>query len=375
MENNSGRNTSRKIRSQQKKLGRFDYTLFCIIIILLVFGLVMIYSTSYYTANLKYKDPTHWLKRQMVFAIAGVIGMIFVSKIDYHIYRKFIPLIFGATLVMLVAVLFIGEEVNGAKRWLNLGVITVQPSEIAKLALIIYMATLLNRKCKKMVNYKEIIVSCIPPIIVIGLVALQNLSTGIVLAAIMGIMLIVACPKTRKVLACGLLAVGVVFIFYKMEPYRESRVEAWLNPTMENAYQTLQSLYAIGSGGMIGRGLGQSLQKLGFIPEAHNDMIFSVICEELGFMGAVSVIALFVVLIYRMFIISCRAKDLYGTLLVVGAIAHIGIQVLINISVSTNVIPNTGVTLPFISYGGTSMIFLLAEMGIVINVSRETNWR
>lgn len=359
-------------RARTKRRGKIDYTLFTVILILLVFGLVMVYSTSYYTANLKYDSPAYWLKRQGAFAGVGIIGMIFISRFDYHYWRNKTWLFFVIVHIMLIYVLLFGEEINGAKRWIYIGPMSIQPSEIAKLALILSFARLLEINANRIGKVKNMILTCIWILPVIALVGIENLSTSIILVAIAGIMLFVAAPRLKPILVALAIACVMVLILFSLKGYRSNRIDAWLDPaSSDNGYQTIQSLYAIGSGGLTGKGLGQSLQKLGFIPEAHNDMIFSIICEELGFIGAIGVIALFVVLLFRMYRIVVNAADLYGALIVVGAIAHIGIQVLVNVAVVTNTIPNTGVPLPFISYGGTSICFLLAEMGLVLSVARS----
>ena len=332
------RNRVRKLRKD-----KFDYTLFIVVLFILIFGLVMIYSTSYYSASLEDKEPAYWMKKQAFFAAIGIAVMVDI---------------------LLILVLVIGEDVNGAKRWIQIGPLPAfQPSEIAKVAVIVSFAALLNQYSRELTKLKVLVGVCIVMLPTIGLIGVENMSTALIIIAIIGIL---------PIIIVGLFGVAAAFIMLNAESYRKGRIEAWRNPeTAENGYQTLQSLYAIGSGGLTGKGLGQSLQKLGFIPEAHNDMIFSIICEELGFIGAMGVIVLFIILILRMVKIALNARDLYGSLIVVGVIAHIGVQVLINIAVVTNTIPNTGVTLPFISYGGTSMIILFAEIGIVLNVARS----
>ena len=362
------RNRVRKLRKD-----KFDYRLFIVVLFVLIFGLVMIYSTSYYSASLEDKEPAYWMKKQAFFAAIGIAVMFAVSKFDYHQYRKLALSALIVVDILLILVLVIGEDVNGAKRWIQIGPLPAfQPSEIAKVAVIVSFAALLNQYSRELTKLKVLVGVCIVMLPTIGLIGVENMSTALIIIAIIGIMLFVTYPKILPIIIVGLFGVAAAFIMLNAESYRKGRIEAWRNPeTAENGYQTLQSLYAIGSGGLTGKGLGQSLQKLGFIPEAHNDMIFSIICEELGFIGAMGVIVLFIILILRMVKIALNARDLYGSLIVVGVIAHIGVQVLINIAVVTNTIPNTGVTLPFISYGGTSMIILFAEIGIVLNVARS----
>lgn len=358
-------------RARTKRRGKIDYTLFIVILILLVFGLVMVYSTSYYTANLKYDSPAYWLKRQTVFAGIGIMGMLLISRFDYHWWRNKSWILFLIVHLMLVYVLLFGEVINGAKRWIYIGPLSIQPSEIAKLSLILSFARLLDINANRIGKVKNMIFTCLWILLVIALVGIENFSTAIILVGIAGVMLFVAAPRLKPILVAVAVAGVMVVILFSLKGYRGERFSTWLDPTSsDKGYQTVQSLYAIGSGGLTGKGLGQSLQKLGFIPEAHNDMIFSIVCEELGFVGAIGVIALFVVLLFRLYRIVVNAADLYGALIVVGVLAHIGLQVLVNVAVVTNTIPNTGVPLPFISYGGTSVCFLLAELGIVLSVAR-----
>lgn len=380
---------NKKIKKQNKKIGfidfireslysekNFDYALFFVVLFLVGFGLVMIYSTSSYTAYLKSGSLGGYFNKQAIFSILGIIAMLIVSKIDYHIFQKKFILIFmySFTFILLISVLLFGSEINGKKRWLNLGGISLQPSEVAKLVIILVIAGYVSMKlANKIDKIKALVIIGIMSIFLIGPVLLQNLSTAIVLFMIVFSIIFVTSKKyLRFILGIGLAGIaGVIFIFAG-EEFRAGRVDAWLNPeTSAYGYQTKQSLYAIGSGGLFGKGLGQSIQKLGYLPEAHNDMIFSIICEELGAFGGICVILLFIMLIWRCMIIVINSKDLYGSLIVVGVIAHIGTQVIINIGAVTNTIPPTGVPLPFISYGGTSVVFLLIEMGIVLSVSRQ----
>ncbi len=269
-----------------------------------------------------------------------------------------------------MAVLFIGDEINGSKRWLSLGPFSFQPSEFAKVALILFLAQMVTKNVKnigKMRTMMKIMVMILP---VVGLVGASNLSTAIIILGIGVILIFVASPKYGQFIFMGLLGVGFMAVFLALESYRLERLAIWRNPeAYEKGYQTLQGLYAIGSGGLFGRGLGESIQKLGFVPEAQNDMIFSIICEELGLFGAGFVLILFLILIWRFFVIATHASDLFGALIATGAMGHMMIQVILNIAVVTNTIPNTGITLPFISYGGTSVMFLLVEMGLVLSVS------
>lgn len=361
----------RNMRKRKQTKIPLDYTLIMLIVILVVFGLVMIYSTSYYTATSKYGDPAHWVIRQGIFAAVGLVTMIGVSFFDYHKFWKWSLWFYIVVNVALVYVLFFGVESNGARRWIGFGSFTIQPSEIAKLMIILCYAKLLSININRLSNWRVAVVISLVMAVTVGLVGIENLSTAIILSAIIAIMLYVASSKFKSVLAVGVIAVigGLVLLFLSGKAYRLARVTNFLDES-EEVYQTQQSLYAIGSGGLLGKGLGQSLQKLGFVPEAHNDMIFSIICEELGFVGAIGVILLYLTLLKRMYKIAIEAKDVYGALIVVGSMAHIGVQVFVNLGVVTDSIPNTGVPLPFISYGGSSIVFLLIEMGVVLSVAR-----
>ena len=369
-----------------------DYTLIYILLLLLGFGLIMVYSTSSYTASITQatgNDPYYFLRKQANATIIGLILMVIVSFIPQRVYTRFANLAMYVSIVLIFLILTpLGYEANGAKRWIRIGGISLQPAEVAKVAVILYMTVTIVKNKDMFDDIKSIIKNTILPIISCLLVFLltRNLSSAIIIAAICIIMMYVVDKNTKRYLigavALGCIAVIAIIVALSIPDspdvgFRMSRIKAWRNPEAYSdtiGYQTLQSLYAIGSGGFFGKGLGQSSQKLGFIPEAQNDMIFSIICEELGLFGGVCVIAMFIVLLYRMWIIANSAPDMYGMLLVTGVMAHIAVQVVLNIAVVTNVIPNTGISLPFISYGGSSVMFLLAEMGMVIGVARSIDF-
>lgn len=365
----------RRNKTRQKKTKYCDYSLFFLVIFLLGFGLVMLYSVSAYNANLKYDgDTLHYLRRQGFAAVLGITAMIAISKIDYHIWIYFGNFAYFLALILCVAVLFMTDARNGSTRWMQLGPLNFQPSELAKLATILFLSGIVCRIPKQIGKFANLIKVMIMIVPIFVIVAYANLSTAIIIMGIAIVITFVASPKYWQFFAMG--GVGIVgggVLFIMAENYRMDRIDAWLHPenyTSDTAFQTLQGLYAIGSGGLFGKGLGQSMQKLGFVPEAQNDMIFSIICEELGLFGAMCVILLFLLMIWRLMVIANNASDLYGALIVSGIMAHIAIQVILNIAVVTNTIPNTGITLPFISYGGTSTSFLLAEMGLALSVSR-----
>lgn len=352
------------------KKRQYDYTLLIVVLLLVVIGLVLLYSTSAYNGWVKFHDSFYYLKKQGFATALGLAGMLIVSRIDYHKWVPLAGLGYLTAILLSVAVMFIGDEYNGSKRWLSLGPISFQPSEFAKVAVILFLACLVTKNVKKMGKLTTLIKVMIPVLPIVGLVGASNLSTAIIIMGIAAVLIFVASPKYAQFVWMIVAGGGFMGIFLALESYRLERLAIWRNPELyEKGYQTLQGLYAIGSGGLFGRGLGESVQKLGFLPEAQNDMIFSIICEELGLVGASLIILLFLILIWRFFVIATHAKDLMGALIAAGAMAHMMIQVILNIAVVTNSIPNTGITLPFISYGGTSVMFLLLEMGLVLSVS------
>ena len=354
-----------------KKVRYIDYTLLFMVIFLLGFGMVMLYSTSAYNATLRMGDSAYYLKRQMMAAALGFAGMFVCVKMDYHIFQKLSGLAYIGSLALCVLVIFLGSGKDDSNRWFRIGGLSIQPSEIAKVAVIIFLAAMVSRAPKQMRNFRYCIrvIAAILPLFAV--VAYTNLSTAVIIMGIAVIMVFVANPNYKPFFVIAGVMVAAVVIFINMATYRQDRIQAWLDPeSTDKGYQTLQGLYAIGSGGLFGKGLGESVQKLGFVPEAQNDMIFSIICEELGLFGAICVILMFILLLWRFMVIANHAKDMFGSYLVIGIMAHIALQVILNIAVVTNTIPNTGITLPFISYGGTSIAILLTEMGLALSVSK-----
>lgn len=362
----------------------YDYSLLFCIIFLTAFGLVMIYSASSYTAQLKFDNASYFMMRQLKIAAAGLVMAIVISKMDYHWYARFAVFAYLLSYVLMIAVSLFGDERNGKKRWLGIGPVSFQPTEFVKIALIVLLAAVITQMGKKINSWKNMAVVMGLALPIAGIVAANNLSSGIIIVGIAFVMLFVSTKKQWPFYLCGVGGLGLVAaagpiatVLEKiklLKPYQLSRIHVWLDPEAyprDGGYQVLQGLYAIGSGGLVGKGLGESIQKMGFVPEAQNDMIFSIICEELGLFGAASVILIFLFMIYRFMLIASNAPDLFGALLVVGVMGHIAIQVILNIAVVTNTIPNTGITLPFISYGGTSILFLMVEMGMVLSVSNQ----
>ena len=354
-----------------------DYSILFLVLFLVGFGLVILYSTSSYKGSLLHNDTAYWLKKQAFFAVIGIAGMMIISRLDYHIWKKkwwFIWAVYGGTIALLLLTFVIGAASHGSKRWLPLGPISFQPSELAKITLNLFLAAYISSRARQMRTGKGLLEPFLLVLPIVGIVGIENLSTCIILLAISFIMIFVATPLYKPFL--GLIGIGVAgaVLLILTQGYRMERITVWLDPaSSDKGEQTMQGLYAIGSGGLFGRGLGNSIQKLGFVPEAQNDMIFSIICEEMGLTGAIILILIFALLLWRLCVISMNCQELSGAMIAAGIMGHLAIQVILNIAVVTNTIPNTGITLPFISYGGTSIVFLLGEMGLALNVSRQKN--
>ena len=377
--------TKRK-RTREKEKPYYDYDLLLVIIFLMCFGLVMLYSSSAYSAQVDYKNDMFFFTRQAMIGIIGFIVMFIVSKIDYHLYGAYAKELFWFSMFLMALVQTpLGKTVNGARRWIRLpGGLSLQPAEFTKIAVILFIAyeiCLLGQKAKKWDGIKILLGYGLVATLGVFLLT-DNLSTAIIVFAITCILIFVVHPKTKPFVAGVIVAgivgiIGIIFLKYtlaKSDNFRMRRIIAWLNPEANadtDSYQFLQGLYAIGSGGFFGKGLGNSTQKLHAIPEAQNDMILAVICEELGVFGAIIILCLFAFMLYRLLFIARNAPDLYGALIATGIFAHIALQVTLNIGVVTGLLPTTGVTLPFISYGGTAIVILLAEMGIALGISSK----
>lgn len=376
---------ARKKKRKKKEGHNLDYVLLTVVLFLVGFGLLMIYSTSSYEASVDYDDAAYYLKRQAIATVLGFAAMIFISRIPYQLWKKFDVAALAASAVTILLLLTpLGVTRNGATRWLDLKIgLNLQPAELAKLGIIIYLASTATRLGRNIRTLKGFLIFIVPPVVVAGMIYVisDNLSSAVIVMGIAVAMLFVILPDYKYFIGAGaVIAAFVALVVYiavtgdVTDNFRLVRVKAWLDPesySTDKAFQTLQALYAIGSGGIWGKGLGQSMQKRGFLPESQNDMIFSIICEELGLFGAFTVILLFVVLIWCCMVIANNTMDQFGSLLAVGVMAHFAIQVILNIAVVTNTIPNTGISLPFISYGGSSVLFLLIEIGIVLNVSKS----
>ncbi len=366
----------------------FDYSLLFVTIFIVGFGLIMIYSTSSYTAQLEYGRADYYFRKQLFFVLGGLVCMYITYRMDYHKWRNWALAIFIVSILLIIALIPFGSAANGAKRWIRFGGVGIQPADIAKFAVIIMASASVCSMGKKMKKLRYVFKVCLLTAGILAamvLVISNNMSSAIIIVGIAAVITFVAYPGYRIYIAFVVLAVlaliplkGILTNYFSSgdmtQSFRFNRIMVWLDPekyASGTGYQTVQALYAIGSGGLFGKGLGKSLQKLGFIPESQNDMIFSIICEELGLFGAICVILLFMIMLWRIVHIAQNAPDLFGSLVAVGVFAHIAIQVVLNIAVVTNFIPNTGVSLPFISYGGTSAIIIMTEIGIVLNISSK----
>lgn len=363
----------------KKTSGRtyFDYSLLFVVIFIILFGLVMMYSASYNEAVTLFEDPYYFLKRQAGSTLLGLVVMAGIIVFPYQkLNRPFLAIlayIMALVLIMLV-ITPIGVEANHARRWIKLGIV-IQPSEVAKFCVIFFMAHFISRYAAVLRRPFVFYLAAFLILVVAGFVALftKNLSSAMVIAGIGFGMLFVAAPRWWYFIPLVAIAVIAFVGLLIKEPYRVGRFKIWLHPEEnldDGGYQIMQSLYALGSGGIFGKGLGKGVQKL-YIPEAQNDMVFTVVCEELGLVGAAAVILMFLFMLWRFLVIANNAMDLFGSMLVAGVMIHIAIHVALNIAVVTNALPNTGVTLPFISYGGSSSVILLAEIGLVLSVSKR----
>ncbi|MEG0853816.1 MAG: putative lipid II flippase FtsW [Angelakisella sp.] len=360
-----------------KERGTVDLTFLLLVLVLLVFGLVMMFSASYAYAYYYEDNSFHFISRQLIFAIMGLGAMAFFATVDYHAWRKFsFPAILVS--VVLLALVFTQRSVNDAQRWIFIGDFSFQPSEIAKFSMILLFSHLIDLYQKKMNTFRYgILPFGIVLVILAGLIMPEPHLSATVLIFLIGAVMLFVGGLGIKWFAMGSAAAvvmaGAAMMIPSIQERAMYRINVWKDPFIDPqgaGFQTIQSLYAIGSGGVLGAGVGNSRQKYLFLPEPQNDFVFAVVCEELGLIGAVLVILLFVLLIWRGFSIAIKARDTFGTMLATGLTAQVGLQAVLNVAVVTNTIPNTGISLPFFSYGGTSLLMLLAQMGIVLSVSR-----
>ena len=367
-----------KKKKSANTVGKLDITFLSFVLILLTVGLVMLYSSSYAFSYNHYGNSYKFISRQAMFAAVGVIIMLIVSRIDYHIWRKFAWILYAVSTALLALLLILPPMVEGkdVKRWFVVGPINFQPSEIAKFAVILLFSSLIAANYKEMKSFKFIAFLVVLLGLQCGLVVMEPHLSATVLIFAIGIVLLIVGGLPKRYILGGVgagVGLGVLAVVTGIIGYGSDRIKYWLDPwadAMGKGFQTIQSILAIGSGGILGRGIGQSRQKYLWLPEPHNDVIFAIVCEELGLIGALVIILLFCLLVWRGFTIAMRAKDKFGSLLAIGLTFQVGLQAMLNIWVVTNTIPNTGISLPFFSYGGTSLLILLAEMGIVLSVSR-----
>ncbi|MFZ2538527.1 MAG: putative lipid II flippase FtsW [Oscillospiraceae bacterium] len=365
-----------------KKHKKLDTSFLIIILVLLTYGIIMVFSASYASAKNEYGDSMHYISRHFLFVVGGLIAMFMASYVDYHLYRRVVFWIFSGAFVLLALVPIIGTDLGTiAKRWIAVGSFSFQPSEIMKFAVIVLFSHLIALNYKRMGTFTYgVIPFAICLMAVAGLMMLQPHLSGTVLLFLLGfIMMFVGGTKLRYFLgliACGGIGIGGI-IAIKGADYIVGRLQSWLNPfagnIQEETWQIVQSLVAIGSGGLMGRGIGMSRQKYLYLPEPQNDFIFAIICEELGLIGALMVIVLFIMFALRGFSIASKAPDKFGYMMGVGLTVQILIQAVLNIGVVTSTIPNTGISLPFFSYGGTALLMQLGQMGILLNISRQAS--
>ena len=337
-------------------------------------GLLILYSASAYNGRVRFADSGYYLKKQLFAVLLGLVGMWLISRVDYHKTARLAPVIYLVSMLLSGAVLLVGDAYNGSRRWLSIGPLSFQPSELAKPAVILFLSDIISKKERNSNSLWSLIWCVVPVLPIVALVGTNNLSTAVIILGIAVILAFVSRPGVAQFLWIGISGIGFIALFLSLEQYRMERLAIWKDPEAhEKGFQTIQGLYAIGSGGLFGTGMGKGIQKLGFVPEAQNDMIFSIVCEENGYIGAILLLLLFLFLIWRLMVIATHSEDRLGAFVAAGIMGHIAIQVILNVAVVTNSIPNTGITLPFISYGGTSSLFLLAEMGLALSVSRWQN--
>lgn len=356
--------------------GPMDIPFLLLVLLLLTIGVVMLLSASYARAYYNGKSPTYYFVRQLVFAVLGVAAMLVCSRLPMGVYRKYSMWVLAGAIVLLMFVPVLGYASHGSRRWLSIGGITIQPSEIAKIGVILSFATLI---CKFKGAMKTFRYGIVPFALILGgivilLVLEPHLSATIIILLVGAAMLFMGGVRLYWFAAAGLLGIGGVMAYVKFFGYASDRISAWRDPladTSDTAYQIMQSLYSVGSGGLTGLGLGMSRQKYLYLPEEHNDFIFSIVCEELGYIGAAVILLLFALLIIRGYWLALHSRDRYSFLVCAGITTLLAIQVTFNVAVVTNLIPCTGVSLPFFSSGGTALLLQLAEMGIILSMSRD----
>ena len=358
--------------------GLLDLPFLVLVVLLVTIGVIMVFSSSYARAYFKEGNSTYYFARQAIFAVLGIGGMLFVSRINYQLWRSVSFIVLAVTVFFLLLVPIFGTEEGGAKRWIWIGFTSFQPSELAKVAIVLTFATLMSTYREKMQTFKYgILPFALILVVICGLVALErHFSCILIMLALGAVMMFLGGVRLRWFIIGGVAVAAFAAIYLARMGYAGDRVTAWRDPASDptdTGYQILQSLYAIGSGGLMGLGLGKGRQKYLYLPEEHNDYIFPIVCEELGFIGAMVVILLFVLLILRGYWIAMHARDRFGALMTAGLTTHLALQVFLNIGVVTNFLPATGISLPFFSYGGTALLIQLFEMGLILAVSRQND--
>ncbi len=357
-----------------------DMTFLVLVLSLLTVGLVMLFSASYAYAYYYFDNSFYFISRQLVFAVGGVAAMFAASFVDYHFFQRFALPLMGISILLLIVVLFLPAQ-SGVRRWINvMDIFNFQPSEIAKFAVIVLFSHMIATNHKRIKSFKYGILPFVVILgVVCGLLVLEPHLSGTILVLLLGaIVMLVGGVDIKWFLLAGaaaLVLLGIAIMIPGVIPYAQSRLTSWLDPFADplgQGFQTIQSLYAIGSGGLLGVGIGKSRQKYLYLPEVQNDFVFAIVGEELGFVGATLIIIMFALLVWRGFVIAARAKDRFGMLLAVGLTSQVGLQAFLNIAVVTNTIPNTGISLPFFSYGGTALLMLMGEMGVVLSISRHS---
>lgn len=373
----------KRIKSLRLTRGKMDFSILLMVSALCAFGLVMIFSASYYYAQ-HYSgannDSFYYLKKQLVYLLIGYPVMLMVSMIDYRLIERLRSVFLAVSVLLLIAVLLWGQDLNGGKRWLPVAGITIQPSELAKFGLMIFMCSYMSRHKNEMHTFRF---GMLPMLIAIGFIAglvmLQpNMSMAVIIGFIGVVLLYLGGCDIKQLLGLGVLAVIAVVVLAFAQPYRRARMTSFSNPETDplgSGYQLLQSYYAIGSGGFFGKGLNNSYQKLLYMTYGESDFIFAILCEEFGFVGGLVVILMYAWIVFRGIVISMRCRDRFGSLLAAGISIVFGFQVFVNIGVVTGLLPTTGQSLPFISAGGTSLIVFLSAMGLLLSISRDLNPR
>ena len=362
---------------RRRKKAPMDWPLMVLALLLLTIGVIMVFSASFVRSYYEEANPMYVFRRQILFAVLGIAVMLVVSRIPVSVFRRWSMILLWCSVLLLAAVLALGMVGFGSRRWISLGFTTFQPSELTKLAVILGFATMIckygNRRMKTF-RYGVLPFGIVLVIIVALLVLEPHYSAAMIIIGLSAILMFAGGTKLRWLLGAAVLAGGILFVAYRYVPYVHDRFTALFHPEDDptnTGLQIIQSILAIGSGGLTGLGLGQSRQKFMYLPEEHNDYIFAIVCEELGFIGAVLILILFALLICRCFWIALHAKTKYGALVVIGVTGLLAIQVFLNVAVVTNLIPATGISLPFFSYGGTALLLTMIEIGIVLAVSRE----